>query len=82
MKLIIYKDQKKITVDNITIPDEAELENLIEETHDQEITLKELQLYNLQVIATRSIMSEEDTDTEEIKPEMESGINWYQETVN
>ena len=82
MKFIIYKDQKKFTVDNVSIPDQSSLQDLINGEAAKEMTLNDLELYSVRITATRSIISDEETDNEKIQAEIDECINWYQETVN
>lgn len=81
MKFIIYKDQKKITVDNVTIPNRLLAEELSTLDPDKEITLDDPELYKLQITAMSNLLDEEDLDNEDSIQSID-GINWHQETVN
>ncbi len=69
MKLVIYRGQKKITVDNAAVPDMY--------THDHTLLgfgAEDLQLLNAQITSSMGMITEDG--------EIEGGINWRQETVN
>lgn len=83
MKFIVYKEQKKITVDNVSIPDIGVLNMLLDEASKQEMSMDDLKLYNFRITATKGLISiKEEKENEELEKEIEEGINWYQETVN
>ncbi len=82
MKVIIYQDQKKITVNNIVIP---RIENFMKNVNNKEymeINKADLQLYNFRITSTRAATFEGDVFNDEIEKEIEEGVNWQQETVN
>lgn len=83
MKVVLYKGQKKFTVDNVAIPNVNQLSSLFDENISDEVTVQDLQLYNFRITSTRGIVDEfEEVDDENVLREVEEGINWQQETVN
>jgi hypothetical protein len=82
MKVIVYQDQKKITVNNIVIPRIDDLMQDLDEKEYMEINKVDLQLYNFRITSTRAATSEEEILNDEIEREIEEGDNWQQETVN
>ena len=83
MKVIIYQEQQKITVKNISIPNIDKLAKLLDESQSTEMEMKDLQLYNFRITSTRGLMrDDDDVENEDLEKEIEEGINWKQETVN
>jgi hypothetical protein len=81
MKFIIYKDQKKITVDNVTIPNQFLAEEMSLLDPNKEITLEDPELYKLRITAMSNLLDEEDGEDDESIQSID-GINWHQVTVN
>lgn len=83
MKVVLYRGQKKFTVDNVAIPNVNELASLFDENTNDELTVQDFQLYNFRITSTRGMVDEfSDVDDESLLKEVEEGINWQQETVN
>lgn len=83
MKVIIYQEQQKITVKNISIPNTENLAKALQDSRSSNMDLKDLQMYNLQITSTRGMIRDDiDIEDEELEKEIEEGINWKQETVN
>lgn len=82
MKVIVYQDQKKITVNNIVIPHIESLMDEVDTKEYMEINKVDLQLYNFRITSTRAATTEEEILNEELEREIEEGVNWQQETVN
>ena len=83
MKVVVYQGQSKITVDNVSIPNRSQLDELIKHQKEHDMTLNDLQLYGFQITSTRGALYEESViEDEDIEKEIEEGINWRTETVN
>ena len=83
MKFIIYKGQKKFTVDNVIVHDQDSLQELMSGEGTREMSLNDLELYSLRITATRGLVYEaEEIVNEELVKEIDEGINWQQVTVN
>jgi hypothetical protein len=85
MKVIIYQDQNKFTVDNISIPDIESVSDLMRNQHNEYRVLgSELEDYNFQITATRGAIAEDEdiAITDELAKEIEEGIFWKFESVN
>lgn len=83
MKVVVYQGQTKITVDNVSIPNKNQLDELIKYHQEHDMSLKDLQLYGFQITSTRGALYEESgIEDEDLEKEIEEGINWRLETVN
>lgn len=83
MKFIIYRGQKKITIDNAMVPNFNSFESLMDDLNLSNFILADLQLYDVKITSTRGmVLEDEEIDNEEIEKEVSEGINWVQETVN
>ena len=88
MKVVIYNQQKKITVKNIELSDNTLLETLADSKEIAELRLNDIIYSKLQITSTLGRLREEAEmclqcaeENNDITEE-ESGINWQQETVN
>jgi hypothetical protein len=82
MKFVVYRGQKKITVDNAWVPDKSNFAQLLSDA-DDEIIIENLQLHQIRITSTRSVLFDEQfIESEELEKEIYDGINWSQETVN
>lgn len=83
MKVIVYQEQQKITVKNISIPNIDKFTEMVQKNQDSDMNLKDLQLYDFRITSTRGMISENsELEDEELEKEVEEGINWHLETVN
>jgi hypothetical protein len=89
MKVIIYNGQNKFTVDNISIPNNIRLAELLKSrAKEYTIPVSELQEYNFKITSTRGAVADAESNdediimNEELEREVEEGIFWKMESVN
>lgn len=88
MKVIIYNGQNKFTVDNISVPHNLPLADLLKNKGEQIISAEDLQQYNFQITSTRGALADAESNdedfimNEELEREVEEGIFWKRESVN
>ncbi len=86
MKVIVYQEQKKFTVNNVSIPNIRELSKIakmIQEEKLSDLTLSDLRLHKFAITSTRGMMDEsEEVNDEALEKEIEEGIRWNSETLN
>lgn len=82
MKFVIYRGQKKITIDNAVFPNVTNFEKLMDDYPMSNFRLADLQLYDVKITSTRGLLEDQEIVDEEIEKEVYEGINWTQETVN
>jgi hypothetical protein len=83
MKFVIYKSEKKITVDNALVEDIYTFVKLMGDYGGSELSFADLQLYNVRITSVRGMLLEEgEIGYEEIGGEAYEGINCRLETVN
>ena len=79
MKVVVYKGQKKFTIDNVTIPDIQTLHPFLSQTEASEMTINDIKDCHFNIISTQGWLQEEEGIT---YGDEYDGINWSQETVN
>lgn len=82
MKFVIYRGQKKFTIDNAVLPDFDKFEKLMDDFPKSNFRLSDLQLYDVRITSTRGLMEDMEVEDERIEKEIYEGIYWSQETVN
>ena len=89
MKVIIYNGLSKFTVDNISIPHNVNLAELLKnKSKEYAISARELETYNFKITSTRGAVADAENNdedfimNEDIEREVEEGIFWKLESVN
>jgi hypothetical protein len=83
MKVIVYQEAKKFTVNNISIPDIDKFKKMVQDGELSDMSLKDLQLYDFRITSTRGMLDDgELIHDEALEKEVEEGISWRNETVN
>jgi len=78
MKLIIYKDQKKFTIDKVAFSRFDNVEAFLADAETSEVSLDGLALYDLHIQSVNADIYEDEAG---IGEEDDEGIIWQQETV-
>lgn len=83
MKFVVYKDQKKIVIDNAWAEEMEDFQNFMYDAYSKNKLREEEQVLNMQITSLNGKKIEdgeiEDFDNEEMEV---GGIDWSQETVN
>jgi len=84
MQFVVYRDQKKIVVRNVLVPNYDNLKKLVNDFKGKSLDVEDLQLYNVRITATKGMVDEfdEEMKDDEVRREVREGIGWRQVTVN
>lgn len=82
MKFVIYKDQRKYTLDNVDLSDQDELDYLKELPQQLVVNITDVDLCKFRITSSKSLIENVEYIGDELDTHRFDDIDWRQETVN